>query len=151
MQDLALHGEMQVTGSSCSASNSQTRRDGTGALRSYLHRFYTKASLRGTNFSKCNLEGVSFFGALAPGAKFVGANLASECSDGFADAACRHRSSFGLLARDADASLESADLEDADLTDANLSGAFLTNTQLKGVKIDASPLLAMPVRSGCSP
>ncbi|GMH45799.1 hypothetical protein BSKO_13762 [Bryopsis sp. KO-2023] len=74
---------------------------------------YTKAVLRQTNFSNCNLQRVSFFGALAKGAVFKGADLS------YAD-------------------LESTDLEEVDLSGAILEGAFVNNAQFKKNVIDGS-------------
>eukprot|EP01025_Chloroclados_australasicus_P012446 TRINITY_DN15731_c0_g2_i1.p2 TRINITY_DN15731_c0_g2~~TRINITY_DN15731_c0_g2_i1.p2 ORF type:complete len:155 (+),score=4.19 TRINITY_DN15731_c0_g2_i1:92-556(+) len=45
---------------------------------------YTKATLRGTDFSGANARGVSFFGCIAKGAKFVGTDLSfADLESGF--------------------------------------------------------------------
>ncbi|KAF5825464.1 hypothetical protein DUNSADRAFT_9683 [Dunaliella salina] len=74
---------------------------------------FTKGQIRQANFTNCNLQGMSFFGAVAPGANFHGANMKLV-------------------------NLDSADVENADFTDTILEEAYVANAQFQGVKIAGS-------------
>jgi len=83
---------------------------------------FTKGQIRNTNFSNCNLQGMSFFGAIAPNSSFHGANMKLV-------------------------NMDSGDFENSDFTDAILEEAYVANAQFKGIKIEGSDWTEVQLRA----